>query len=120
MEGLTEAKRVASLANVDEEDGGGGFPMIPVDDQDDSIMNDYPSGGADGAGRKYTDEMDIASKIKFYQKSSLIIYLDEGRQTDQVNPLQRYNHGAADNKPSNLKKFGSTQAGGRSNNIFCV
>jgi len=93
LEGLTEAKRVQSIANVDDEDGGGNA-IIPIDDQDDSIMNDYPS-GAEAGGRKYTDDMDIAN---------------EGRNQDQANPLQRYNHGT-DPKPTALKKFGSTNAG---------
>ncbi len=56
LEGLTEAKRVQSLANVDDEDGGNA--MIPINSEgDDSIMND----NEDGAERKYTDEMDVAS-----------------------------------------------------------
>jgi len=64
LEGLTEAKRVQSLANVDGDDDGGNA-IIPIDDQDDSIMNDYPS-GAEAGGRKYTDDMDVASTLKFF------------------------------------------------------
>jgi len=62
LEGLTEAKRVQSLANVDDEDGGNA--MIPINSEgDDSIMHDND----DGAGRKYTDDnLDVASNDQIY------------------------------------------------------